>query len=76
MLGKLILPEVFEAVRRQGRVAHRGHDRSVAEIGLDGASVMAVVGELEAAGMPQHVGMHEKREFRWHARDAKGATSA
>jgi len=63
-LGKLILPEVFEAVRRQGRVADRGHDRSVAEIGLDGASVVAVVGELEPAGMPQHVGMHEEREFR------------
>jgi hypothetical protein len=42
-LGKLILPEVFEPVRRQGRVADRGHDRSVAEIGLDGASVVAVV---------------------------------
>src|SRR5215471_8437318 len=58
---KSIFPEVFEAVRRQGRVADRGHDRSVAEIGLNGASVVAVVGELEPAGMPQHVGMHEKR---------------
>ena len=38
------------------------------EIGLDGTSVVAVVGELEPAGMPQHVGMHEKREFRSHAR--------
>jgi hypothetical protein len=27
----LILPEVFEPVRRQGRVADRGHDRSVAK---------------------------------------------
>ena len=51
----LVLPEVFEPVRRQGRVADRGHDRSVAEIGLDGASIVAVVGELEPAGMPQHV---------------------
>src|SRR5215468_6037987 len=67
-LGKLILPEVFEPVRRQGRVAHRGHDRSVAEISLDGASVVAVVGELEPTGMPQHVGMHEEREFRSHPR--------
>jgi hypothetical protein len=31
----------------------------VAEIGLDGARVVAVVGELEPAGMPQHVGMYE-----------------
>ena len=29
------------------RVADRGHDRSVAEIGLDGASVVARRGELE-----------------------------
>src|SRR5262249_18275559 len=73
MLGKLILPEVFEAVRGQGRVANRGHDRSVAEIRLDGASVVAVVGELEPAGMPQHVGMHEEGEFRSHARSGNHA---
>src|SRR5215470_11270216 len=35
MRAWLVLPEVFEAIRRQGRVADRGHDRSVAEIGLD-----------------------------------------
>src|SRR5262249_2355907 len=64
----LIPPEVFEAVRRQGRVADRGHNRSVAEIGLDGASVVAVVGELEPAGMAQHVGMHEESKFRSHPR--------
>jgi hypothetical protein len=29
---------------------------------------VAVVGELEPAGMPQHVGMHDEREFRSHAR--------
>jgi hypothetical protein len=39
----------------------------VPEIGLDGARVVAVVGELEPARMPQHVGMHEEREFRSHA---------
>jgi hypothetical protein len=72
-LEKLILPEVFEPVRRQGRVAHRGHDRSVAEVGLDGASIVAVIGELEPAGMPQHVGMHEEREFRSHARPGNHA---
>jgi hypothetical protein len=57
----------FEPVRRQGRVTHRGDDRSVAEIGLDGARVVPVVGELEPAGMPQHVGMHEEGEFCSHA---------
>jgi hypothetical protein len=45
----------------------------VAEIGLDGASVVAVVGELETAGMPQYVGMHEEREFRSHARPGNHA---
>src|SRR5262249_32098177 len=69
----LILPEVLESVRRQGRVADRGHNRSVAEIDLDGASVVAVVGELKPAGMPQHVGMHEEREFRSHARPGNHA---
>jgi hypothetical protein len=70
---KSIFPEVFEAVRCQGRVADRGHNRSVAEIGLDGARVVAVVGELEPAGMPQHVGMHEEGEFRRHARPGNHA---
>jgi hypothetical protein len=40
----------------------------VAEIGLDRPSVVAVVGELEPAGVTQHVGMNKKREFRSHAR--------
>ena len=31
---------------------------------MDGASVVTVVGELEPAGVPQHVGMNEKGEFR------------
>ena len=35
----------------------------VPEIGLQGASVGAVVGELEAAGMPQHMRMHQELEF-------------
>ena len=38
------------------------------EIGLDAASVVAVVGELEPACVPQHVGMNGKGEFRGHAR--------
>ncbi len=53
---------------RQGRVADSGHDRSVAEISLDGARVVAIIGELEAAGVAQHVRMSEEREFRGDAR--------
>jgi hypothetical protein len=44
-------------------LADRGHDRAVAEIGLDGASVVTVVGELEPAGVPQHVGITGKVNF-------------
>jgi hypothetical protein len=65
---RLVFPEMLEPIGRQSRIADRGHDRTVAEIGLDGASVVAVVGELEPAGVPQHVGMNEKGEFRSHAR--------
>ena len=46
--GKLVFPEMLEPIGRQSRIAGR-HDRAVAEIGLDGASVVAVVGELEPA---------------------------
>ena len=31
------------------------------------------LGELKPAGMPQHVGMHEEREFRRHARPGNHA---
>ena len=31
---------------------------------------VAVVGEFEPAGVSKHVGMHEEREFRRHAREA------
>ena len=43
------------------------------EIGLDAASVVAVVGELEPACVPQHVGMNGKGEFRGHARPGNHA---
>ena len=56
----LVFPKILEPIGRQSRIPDRGHDRAVAEIGLDGASVVAVVGELEPAGVPQHVGMNEK----------------
>src|SRR6516164_6262524 len=63
----LILPEVFEPTGRQSRIPNRRHDRAVAEIGLDGASVVAVVGKLEPACVPQHVRVNEEGEFRGHA---------
>ena len=60
----LVFPEILESIGRQSRIAYRGHDRAVAEIGLNGTSVVAVVGELEPAGVPQHVGVNEKGELR------------
>jgi hypothetical protein len=48
-------------IGRQSRRANRGHDRTVPEIGLDGASVVAVVGELEPAGVPQPCGNERGR---------------
>ena len=60
---ELVLPEVLKPMGCQSRIAHRGHDRTVTEIGLDGARIVAVVRELEAAGMAQHVGMNKKAEF-------------
>jgi hypothetical protein len=71
--AKVVLPEILEPIGRQSRIADRAHDRAVPEIGLDGASVVAVVGELEPAGVPQHVGMNEKGEFRCHPRPGNHA---
>jgi len=50
-----ILPKALEPIRRQCGVAHRGHDRAVTKVVLDGPRVVPIIGELEAAGVPQHV---------------------
>jgi hypothetical protein len=39
----LVPPEVTEAVRRQFRIAHRVLNVLVAEVGLQGAGVVAVI---------------------------------
>jgi Bacterial extracellular solute-binding protein, family 7 len=56
------LPEAFEAVRRQSRVTDGRVDRLVPKVVLDCTGVLAVVCELVAAGMPQHVTVDEKWE--------------
>jgi hypothetical protein len=40
----------------------QGHDAAVAEIVLDGSGVLAVIGQLVAAAMSQHVAVDEERE--------------
>ena len=61
------MPEVLEAGRRQLGVAHRVLDVLVSQIGLQRASIDAVIGELEAAGVSQHVWVHWETETSRHA---------
>jgi len=52
-----ISKKFLEPLQRQGGVARRILDVAVAEIGLDRPRVVAVIGELVAAGMSWHVGV-------------------
>lgn len=54
-------PEVLEPCRRQLGVPHGVLDIAVTEIGLQGADVVALVGQREAAGVAQHVRVHLER---------------
>jgi hypothetical protein len=56
-LARLVAPEAFKSVRRKRRIAHSVRDVLVAEISLDRSRVAAVIGELVAARMAQHVRM-------------------
>src|SRR5262245_59842349 len=58
-----VLPEPIEAVGAQLGISHRVHDVAVAQEVLQRAGVDAVVGELEAAGMPEHVRMNREGQF-------------
>ena len=49
------LPEILEPRRRQLGIANRVLDILVAEVGLQGPRIVALVGQREAAGVPQHV---------------------
>ena len=55
-----IFPEALEPIRRQGRVAYRASDRAVPEIVLDRPRIVSVIGQLVAAGVPQHVTADER----------------
>jgi hypothetical protein len=52
-----ISKKFLESLRRQGGVARRILNVAVPEIGLDRTGVVAIVGELVAAGMAEHVGV-------------------
>jgi hypothetical protein len=55
-------PEILEPVRAQLGVTHRVLDVLVAEVVLQRAGIVSVVGKLEAAGMAKHVWMDGKRQ--------------
>ena len=56
-----IRPEPLEAVGGQLRVSDRVLDVPMPQIMLQCARVLAVIRELEAAGVPQHVRVHRER---------------
>jgi hypothetical protein len=56
-MKKLIPPEILEPPRRQRRIASRILDIAVPQVGLERPGIDPVVCQLEAAGMPQHVGV-------------------
>ena len=59
----LVRKEAFEPNRRQFRVTDGMLDRLVAEIVLDGPRIVAVIGELVAAGVAQHVDVNREAEL-------------
>src|SRR3974390_2304986 len=61
---RLVFPEAFEAIRRESRVTDGRVDRLVPKVVLDCPGVLAIVCELVAAGMPQHVAVNEKGKAR------------
>jgi hypothetical protein len=58
-----ILPQPLEPNRRQLRISNGMPNILVAEIGLDGPGIDAIVGHLEPAGVPQHVRVHWEAEL-------------
>src|SRR5262245_41227564 len=63
VLGGSMLPKPIEAVGAQLGISHRVHDVAVAEVVLERAGVDAVIGELEAAGVSEHVRMNGEGKF-------------
>ena len=63
VMGRSILPEPIEAVGAQLGISHRVRDVAVAEVMLQRAGVDAIVGELEAAAMAQHVRMNGEGKY-------------
>mgnify|MGYP003382024122 CR=1 FL=1 len=66
-LRTLVPPEPLEPVRRKLRVPHRVVDVLVSKVMLQRPGVVAIVGQLEPAGVPEHVrvGVAGNETFAW-----------
>src|SRR5713101_5412209 len=58
----LVFPESFEPARRQLGIADGVRDISVAQVLLDRPRVVPLIGQLETAGVAEHVGMNREGE--------------
>src|SRR5580704_6327591 len=61
--ASLVPPKVLEPIWRHFSISHCVLDISVAHVVLEGSSVMSVIGELVAGGVPKHVGVDREWEF-------------
>ena len=62
MNGALVTPEILEPVCRQFRVPNRVRDVPVPQVMLDRPRVLAVVDELIAGGVAEHVRVDRKAQ--------------
>src|SRR5438105_106545 len=62
--GPSVLPEALEPLWRHLRIADRVLNIPMPEVVLDGSRVVALVRQLEAARVPQHVRMDRESELR------------
>jgi hypothetical protein len=74
--GGSISKKLLEPLRRQRRVARRILNVAMPEVGLDRPRVVAVVGELIAAGVAEHVGVNFDTEASLEARALDHAREA
>ena len=56
-------PEILEPVGRHFRISCGVHDALVAEVVLQGSGIVAIVGELIPAGVPEHVRVYREGHF-------------
>src|SRR4029453_12254601 len=66
--ASLVRPEPLEPIRSQVGAAHRVLDVPMPEVVLNRPGVVALVGELEAAGVAEHVRVDRKAEPRGSTR--------